>query len=283
MAATWGEARARGSPASSPSCLSACVSHMQSGIAEEKSGAKDPASLTRAERLALKSKISESWRLRLGHALESHYAHAICLLIIFADVNLTLCEVMIREVCPTPYQGFSKGSWQESRLHNWGKGLSWASLSMLFLLLAHQLGLMLAFGLAFFQKWAYVVDFLIVAVALSLEFAHMAEEAAGGHHRRLSEPAHSESHGDGVPEVSNLIIVLLVWRILRVIHGFTMSALEHADDQELREAKSKITELEGELKKYRGAPQGNGTSGGELVASLTRSPAPAGGTQTNLV
>ena len=154
---------------------------------------------------------------------------------------------MVREVCPVPNGGYALGSWQADRLHHWREGLAWASRAMLLLLLAHQIGLIICFGLKFFKKWVYCIDLIIVGVALGLEFAHLAEELDGDH------------HGDVAPEASNLIIVLLVWRVLRVVHGFGTSVLERAEeDNEIMEAEKKIKALELELEKYRKAGAGAG-------------------------
>ncbi len=240
--------------------------HLSTSILEDTSNAANPAKLTKAERAALKARVRGSWRLRLGEALESHYAHGAVLLLIFADVLLVACEVVLRDVCPTPAGGFTRGSWEYMRVLHWGEGLSWTSRSILLLLLLHQVGLMVAYGAAYFKKWAYVIDLLIVAVALGLEMAHLAEELQhkGGHRRALSPAEGSkDSSWQGTPEeASNLIIVLLTWRIVRVVHGFAVTSLEHADNTEVLELQAKVSELQAELRLLRGGSGEGSSSGG---------------------
>ena len=258
--------------------------HMATGIVEEQHSA-DPFKPTRSERLALQRKLSSSWRLKLGHLMESHHTHALVLLLIFADVAMVLCEVMVREVCPLPAGGFPTGSWQYQRINGWGEGLSWASRSILLLLLAHQLGLMAAFGRLYFLKVAYVIDLIIVSVALALETAHLVQEQQhGGSHRRALSPAEDHGSEGGVPdEATNLVIVLLVWRILRVVHGFTVTSIEHADDSELKEANAKVAELEAELARVKaeaglgGKAAGAVGEGAGLTGALARSPSSSAG------
>jgi len=221
------------------------------------------------------AKAPKGWRQRLGHAMEHHYAHAAILCLIFLDVGAVLCEVMIRNVCVAP----PAGSADEERLHEWGEGLSWASRSILFVLLLHLVALMAAFGAAFFKKAAYVIDLLIVCVALGLEMAHLAlelraEASHGGggasHLGAESEGAHdipAGLAGDG----GALIIVLLCWRVVRIIHGFAVTGAAHTDEQELNEAKERIAALEKELAAVRA---GGGTVESARVLSALRNSAP---------
>jgi len=246
---------------------------MQSGLVEDLH-ASNPTKLSRSERLALSRKLSENWRLSMGAKLESHYAHAAVLLLIFLDVATVLMEVVVREVCPQPTGGFVYGTWEYQRLHVWGESLAWISRSILFILLIHQLALIACFGCSYFKKLAYVIDLAIVAVALALEMTHLALEiqeenshssGAGGHDEHHETSAHT-----GPEDGTNLIIVLLVWRIVRVIHGFTVTAEAHTEDSELREAKATISELEKELAKLRKAPP-PGEEKSPLADALARS------------
>lgn len=277
---TWGSPRAAAAP--QPTCCTRLRVHLSTGIAEEQHAA-NPIKMTREERLRLKHKMEESWYLRLGSALESHYAHSIVLLLIFLDVVLVASEVMLREVCPAPDGGYPRGSWQYTRINHWGEGISWISRSILLLLLLHQVGLMVAYGCLYWQKVAYVIDFAIVATALGLEMTHLSIEIQqhAGHRRALQwgEAPRSDSSHSGHSAVSppddatNLIIVLLVWRVLRVVHGITVTSLEQADDSELREAKARVSELEAELRRLRGDSEGGGESKAVplVAAALARS------------
>lgn len=190
-----------------------------------------------------------TWRRKLGHALESHVSHAVILCLIFLDVMAVLCEVMLRNVCVAPVVGTA----DDVRLYKWGEGLSWFSRAVLLVLLAHLILLVVSFGKSFFKKWMYVLDLVIVLVALGLEMAHLGIElAASASHGGSSTvaDAHAESQvretvpaglaGDG----GTLIVVLLCWRVVRIVHGFAFTGTAHTDEQELEEAKQRIEELE---------------------------------------
>ena len=219
----------------------------------------------------------KTWRQRLGHAMEHHHAHAAILLLIFIDVGAVLCEVMIRNVCVAP----PAGTPDVARLHHWGEGLSWASRSILFILLLHLLALMVAFGGAFWRKWAYVVDLVIVCVALGLEMAHLHMELVeqrhgGGGASHLADPSPAEDPHD-IPaglagDGGALIIVLLCWRVVRILHGFAVTGAAHTDEQELSEAKERIAALEKEIAALRG---GEGSVESARVLSALRSSVPS--------
>ena len=255
----WG-IRAPAAPAAAPPrCYAACCRSLAVGLTDEVT--KVPLG-------------SRTWRQRLGHAMENHNAHAAILILIFLDVGAVLCEVMIRNVCVQP----PPGTPDAARLFQWGEGLSWASRSILLVLLLHLIALMVAFGGAFFKKWAYLVDLLIVCVALSLEMAHLVLELQHGAHggaSHLAGPALGASEdphdipgglaGDG----GALIIVLLSWRVVRIIHGFAVTGAAHTDEQELKEAREEI----GELKKKLDALSGGSTVESARVLSALRNSA----------
>jgi hypothetical protein len=275
----WGESRPASFPAPSSTdkpLLSLSLSH--SIIEDMVSEAQGKHILTPAERRTLKHKMEGSWRLRLGALCEHHYTHAAILVFIFIDVACVLCELMLRDVCPAPIVG----SPDAKTLHKWEEGLSWSSRSILFLLLIHQLGLVVAYGISYFKKVAYVLDLVIVGVAIALEMALLALEMreGGGHRRALSDPApggapHDDSHSEiKSEEIARLVVVLLAWRVVRIIHGFVLtnaSNLEDGHELELLEAKAKIIELEKQLAVYKGGGEEGGVVagvGGD--SSLTR-------------
>lgn len=213
-------------------------------------------------------KTRAAWRVRLGEAAEHPATHACMLLFIFLDVMAVFGEIMLRDVCPTPDEGASG----VSGLYAWEDALSWVSRSILFALLVHQGVLILAFGRSFFQKWTYAVDFVIVVVALVLEMTHLGMELS---HKGDAVGAHDAGHGDhdkasggahGPDDASSIIIVLLSWRVVRVIHGFLLTAEAHADDGrelneararvDLREAHARIEALEKEVGALRAASAG---------------------------
>jgi len=264
---SWGE---RPSPNLSKPLISTSLSL---GIAEEMVKSSSSTHLTKHERHALKSKLEESWRLKLGTSMEHHYAHAIVLVLVFIDVACVLCELMLRDVCPAP----PSGSQNARTLRSWEEGLSWTSRSILFILLIHQLLLIYGFGLHYFKKLAYLIDLGIVGVAIALEMAQLALELKnGGAHRRLGpitdDDAHEDHHELEGEDIGRLVVVLLVWRILRIIHGFVLTNATIADEdheKELSEARAKIVELEALLDSYKGA-----AGGGDIALGLEETPQP---------
>ena len=174
---TWGEALPPTTPAPSVAAkpllsLSLSLSILEEMVSKGGEGKK----LTSQERRTLKEKVEGSWRLRMGVFLEHHYVHAAILVLIFIDVACVLCEMMLKDVCPPPVFGSSDAR----TLHKWEEGLSWSSRSILFLLFLHQCGLVVAYGLSYFKKVAYVVDLVIVVVAIGLEMALLALELREG-------------------------------------------------------------------------------------------------------
>ena len=183
------------------------------------------------------------WRVLLGEAAEHPVTHAAMLLLIFLDVICVFGEVMLRDVCPIPDAGASG----DGLLRTWEDALSWISRALLLVLLLHQLVLIVAFGRSFFRKLTYALDLLIVCVALALEAAHLSIEMK---HAGDAVGAHDAGHGDhdaasdkahGPDDASAIIVVLLSWRVVRVIHGFLMTATAHAhDDSEHRDARTRV-------------------------------------------
>lgn len=255
---TWG-IRAPAAPERKRGCAASCCRSMSVGLSEE-------------DGLHKISPASRTWRQRLGHAMEHHHAHATILLLIFLDVGAVLCEVMIRNVCVAPAAGTSDAA----RLHQWGEGLSWASRSILFVLLLHLVSLMVAFGGAFFKKWTYMIDLIIVCVALGLEMAHLALElqhSAHGGASHLAGPALGAEDPHDIPEGlagdgGALIITLLCWRVLRIIHGFAVTGAAHTDEQELKEAREEIEELKKKLNTLAG---GDSTESARVLSALRNS------------
>ena len=180
-------------------------------------------------------------RRKMGHMLESHFAHAIILCLVFLDVMAVLCEVMLRNVCVVP----EKGTSDDARLYVWGEGLAWFSRVVLFILLLHLALLIFSFGAVFFKKFVYVVDLVVVLVALGLEMAHLglefAAEASGDPHleSKYHEAVPAGLAGDG----GTLIVILLCWRVIRIVHGFYFAGTAHTDEQELEEANEQIEAL----------------------------------------
>lgn len=90
-------------------------------------------------------------------------------------------------------------------VERWELALHWTSLAIVIVLLLQQLALLIAYGLAHLKKIFNVLDICVLLVALGLELG---------------------LHGNDAPGV---IVVLLFWRVVRVIHGglATAETTEH--------------------------------------------------------
>jgi hypothetical protein len=141
-------------------------------------------------------------RQKLGHALESHPAHLSVLILISLDVLAVVAEVMLAHVAARPDPTDEAGI---HRVHTWESALGWISFGILILLLAQQLLLLVAFGLAYFTKLWYVLDLIVLVVAIVLEIA--LGDVEGG-----------------------LLALALSWRIVRIVHGLLATAETEAHD-----------------------------------------------------
>jgi hypothetical protein len=162
------------------------------------------------------------WRLDLGRRLEAHGVHLFVLFLIVLDVIAVFGEVMLVHVCPAPAPE-SPGA---ARVEAWDAGLGWVSRAIVIALLAYTLLLLVAFGLSFFTKWAYVLDLAVLTTALALELQHVDREHGGG-------------------DETGLIAVLLSWRVIRILHGVVATA--ESQDSEFHAMKARVQALEEEL------------------------------------
>lgn len=190
-------------------------------------------------------------RLRLGHALESHTAHLAIILLVMLDLTAVFGEVMLTSVCGVKRHGSASGHserrlavnapaaagdvpvWpgvqsltspavvytlharpprllatltpeeeaREARIEGWEKGLHWFSISILCLLLAYQVALLYCFGWRYFTKVWYILDVLVLVISLVLELTLPTDEVG-------------------------FLSVLLVWRVIRIVHGFLLTEQE---------------------------------------------------------
>jgi hypothetical protein len=136
-----------------------------------------------------------SWRLQMGHVLEHHIAHLLILLLIFMDVLAVFGEIMLSRVCDChctcdhdAHPHVEVADSVETAEHV----LHYVSLSILSTMLLHQVLLIVAYGLTFFTKIWYILDFVVVAVAFALELALTSDE-------------------------ESLLVILLSWRVVRVV------------------------------------------------------------------
>eukprot|EP01138_Halocafeteria_seosinensis_P006526 gb/GECG01006671.1/.p1 GENE.gb/GECG01006671.1/~~gb/GECG01006671.1/.p1 ORF type:complete len:345 (+),score=35.47 gb/GECG01006671.1/:1-1035(+) len=122
-----------------------------------------------------------STRYEIGKMLDSHAIQLCILVLLIVDVCAIVTETTVAHIC-------------HEELHS----LFYLSVAILSLFLFQQIALMVCFDVEFFKKPLYVLDVVVVLVALVLELT--IEDPEGG-----------------------LLIVLMLWRAVRVVHGVAVS------------------------------------------------------------
>ncbi|GAQ80331.1 hypothetical protein KFL_000510320 [Klebsormidium nitens] len=167
----------------------------------------------------------QSWRHKLGKALESDFAHLTILVLILVDVVATSVDIVLTlhtkandvkecrlllEECsqPTPWEPHSTEH----------EPLFFTSTGILGLLCLNLLLLLVAFGFNFFRHPGYVLDLAIIPTALFLEIFLDSEVLA-------------------------LLVILNLWRLIRVAHGvFTVT--DDAIEEEVEQLKRSVEVLQ---------------------------------------
>lgn len=146
-----------------------------------------------------------TWRTRVGKFLDSALAHSFSILLLLADTIITSYELSssLTNACPK-----TRTEGREPWYH-------WVGIAILSLLSAKTLALAVALGGSFFRRPGYVVDGLVAIGALFLE-------------------ALLKKKGSG------LIVVVSLWRILRVVEG----AFELSDEAIEAQVESILNEFE---------------------------------------
>lgn len=147
-----------------------------------------------------------SLRFSLGEYIESRICQIILLILVFIDVLAVTCELILAAVCSSTET--------EHATHI----LHIISLSILYVFLIQQIGLLIAFDVHFFTHPLYILDLVVVVVAICLEHA-----------------VHSDAAG--------LIIVVAIWRIIRVFHGLAISV--ELEAKAGHQARARLSELVG--------------------------------------
>jgi hypothetical protein len=149
-----------------------------------------------------------AFRVKLGRFLEHPWSQRAVMLLLLVDVLLVVFEVLIdlRVIG-------DKGSEGTDRVE---RGLKGTSLAILFFFAAEQVLLIVAYGLAYFAKVPFVLDFIVITVSIVLEFTVDAE-------------------------IAGLIVLLRVWRFARIAHGVFVT-FDHEKERHL--------EMEKELNEY---------------------------------
>lgn len=198
------------------------------------------------------------WRRKLAQVLESTAFHGFILALLLLDLLATVVDVLhtlssdshdlshcisMLQSCQCTSQFEVSESWDF---------LYWIGISVLCILALNILGLLVALGFSFFTHPGYVLDLVVVVTALCLEI-FLDSETAG------------------------LLVILNLWRIVRVAHGIfevtdeawerevqkleeQVQAVEAAHQQDLRMVQRKqqrIAELEAQLLAAQSAQQDN--------------------------
>lgn len=183
-----------------------------------------------------------SWRARLALHLERPWVHLLMLAAVAADVAITACELSLTDICPAP----PAASADAARLHGWLARFALAGRALLAALLAHQALLMYSLGAArFLARRELVLDLVVVAVAVALEALEArAEHASAGNHNH-----HHQHRRSGADDA--VLFAMLLWRVVRVAHGFFVTAEAEFEGEEhaalARELAEKVERLEGEI------------------------------------
>lgn len=189
------------------------------------------------------------WRKELAEALESTWTHVVIVTLLLVDLLATAIDILKTihnkshdlDACVAMVEACTSciGHFERSKEWEW---TYWLSIVILIVLLVNIAGLFVAFGFSFFIHPGYVLDLVVVATALLLEILLDADTAG-------------------------LLIILTLWRIVRVAHGIfevtdeawekDMHKLEaqieavqsaHDKDQDLLQEKDRrIAELESQL------------------------------------
>ncbi|KAG6541985.1 hypothetical protein Mapa_016622 [Marchantia paleacea] len=187
------------------------------------------------------------WRKELGEALEATPSHVVIVVLLLVDLLATVVDILKTVHNKTHDLSTCTAYLQEcqcvqdfEKTESW-EFLYWISISILSILAVNVVGLLVAFGTAFFRHPGYVLDLVVVGTALLLEI-FLDSDTVG------------------------LLIVLTLWRIVRVAHGIfevTDEAWEkeietfkdqlkdadskhYADQELLRQKDQRIAELSGQ-------------------------------------
>lgn len=150
------------------------------------------------------------WRVRMGHALESHQAHMVIMALVVFDLIAVFGEVMLTNVCGIERDKAEERLANESgadaldalhreeRIHAWEGGLHRFSIAIVIALLVYVLGLAVSFGPKFFTKVWCVLAAAVLSVTRALEFS-LANDSSG------------------------FLPLILSWRVVRIAHGFIVT------------------------------------------------------------
>ncbi|KAL3691203.1 hypothetical protein R1sor_004854 [Riccia sorocarpa] len=162
------------------------------------------------------------WRKQLGDSLDSTPAHVTIVLLLAVDLLATVIDILKTvhnktndlDTCVTHVEACTCISHFEKTESL--EFLYWVSISILSILALNVLGLLIAFGTSFFRHPGYVLDFFVVGTALALEL-FLDSDTVG------------------------LLIILTLWRIVRVAHGI-FEVTDEAWEKEIEKFKELLKE-----------------------------------------
>jgi hypothetical protein len=169
------------------------------------------------------------WRKNLAETLESTSTHCIIVGLLLVDLLATAIDILktihdksddlnscvsLVEVCSC-VEHFE-------RTEEW-KWTYWIGIIILIILLLNILGLLLAFGFSFFFHPGYVLDLVVVTTALLLEIFLDAETAG-------------------------LLVILSIWRIVRVAHGI-FEVTDEAWEEDIHKLQDQIQKVQDDHQK----------------------------------
>ncbi|BBN03902.1 voltage-gated hydrogen channel 1 [Marchantia polymorpha subsp. ruderalis] len=169
------------------------------------------------------------WRVRLGKVLESTHFHVLIVFLLTVDLVVTVVDIVKTihskdadfRTCTKLLEDCQCHDHLEHASH-W-HFLLWVSVGILSFLALNVVGLMVAFGMSFFRHIGYVLDAVVVGLSLGLEIG-----------------LNSDTPG--------LLVLLTLWRIVRVAHGIFEVADEHWE-KEIKKLEAHVHELEAVHKK----------------------------------
>ncbi len=164
------------------------------------------------------------WRKNLAKTLESTKAHVFIVSLLLVDLiatavdilktihnkshDLNSCVALVEEcACVEHFQ----------RSEEW-EITYWIGITILVILLLNVFGLLVSFGISFFFHPGYILDFVVVATALLLEVLLDAETAG-------------------------LLVVLSIWRIVRVAHGI-FEVTDEAWEEDIHKLQEQIQQVQ---------------------------------------
>ncbi|KAG0618770.1 hypothetical protein M758_4G090900 [Ceratodon purpureus] len=161
------------------------------------------------------------WRKRIAGVLESTWFHVAVVVLLAVDLTAVAIDILktihIKSAdlndCVALVEACTSCVGHFERREEW-KWSYWISIVILGLLLLNVFGLIVAFGRAFFLHPLYVLDLIVVSTALGLEIG-----------------LHTDTAG--------VIIVITLWRIVRVAHGI-FEVTDEAWEKDIHRLESQV-------------------------------------------